>query len=201
MPEKRPTREDIERLLQWAGGGFDHVPYVASDRPVVETASGYVSLESPSNFGGFWAPYWSGVVDCMRFMRQEIEEEVRKKTTEYFPENFDIRIPPTCPNKVGDAINQLTFTTPVVRVEGPDGWKPDAERRTIEAKLSKAATAWLVQENKQSDTGPLWEQSENTMGLGLGARQVLLLMELMPDEPERRDRDGEDEETFKDRKA
>lgn len=181
MATPRPTKDDIRALLEWAGGSFTTLPYQ------LPTTTDAVNVPLVARVtGGFWAQFWIEVLEDLRFWRQQIADYLTGDQVTSFPKGFPLRIPPTAPAKVASAADQVNVGDPQIKVTIPEGVKSDEERARLTRLYERFGRGLIQQEERDSDTSPLREQSQNTIALGLGGRSVMLDLSLWPKRPKKR---------------
>ncbi len=185
----RPSRDYIEGLLTWTGGGFDKAPYTSATG-ATQTATA----------GGAWGIFRERVAREMKFNRLEFDDEVKGDggNIKYFPNDFRILLTATGPSKVRAAYNQVFVADPQVKVEIPEGYRTDSTREAAEDPLTNYLLACVQSDERQGDSAPLVLMKMNCIAYGLGAIQTTWKRNAYPKEPVRKK--GESQSDWDERK-
>ena len=187
----KPTKRYIETLVAWTGGNMTSLPYGPAESQVSTTTE--PNPLTPGVAGGFWGQFWYEVLRDMKYHRLQFHDEIKGDSITNFPENFEIKIPPTCSAKVNSAVDQVNIGDPQIKVHAPIGFRSADERASIERKLAMFCRGLIQGEERDSDTSPLRDQSMNTIAYGAGVRTISVDITRWPERPDRRKREKGDD--------
>lgn len=197
----RPTLQDIKNLVVRQGGTLGTLPYSVGTMPVNDDFFGHIPSVLVANPSGLWGGYYYQAARDFRFMREEIAEEVTgaPESTRFFPQNWVVRIPSTCPDKVRQATDQLYSGDPQVTVRLTKPFRTQKSREEAEDLLTQVCYSFLQQSEANSESTLVRDLKLNVFSVGLAALQCTLNNRTYPEEPERRP--GEKAKDWKQRYA
>src|SRR5262245_34048799 len=117
--ERRLTLDELRQLVQRQGGQLDQLPYQLQQPVSADDFPGHFPSVLVNNPAGLWGPAWYQCARDSRYMRLELDDEVRgaAESTRFFPQNWVCRVPSTCADKVRQATDQLYSGDPAIKLK------------------------------------------------------------------------------------